>query len=41
MNQLEFIEKASRIHGDRYDYRLVDYVNNKTKVKIICPEHIL
>jgi superfamily II DNA or RNA helicase len=26
-------------HGDKYDYSLVEYVDDKTKVKIICPEH--
>lgn len=35
----EFISDAISVHGDKYDYSLVDYVNNKTKVKIICPEH--
>jgi len=35
----EFIQKAILIHGDRYDYSLVDYKNNKTKVIIICPVH--
>lgn len=34
-----FIEAARKIHGDRYDYSKVNYVNNKTKVIIICPEH--
>ena len=34
-----FIEASKRVHGDRYDYSLVEYVNNRTKVKIICPEH--
>lgn len=34
-----FIEKARNIHGNRYDYSKVEYVNNKTKVCIICPEH--
>jgi hypothetical protein len=34
-----FINKANIIHNDKYDYSLVDYFNNKTKVKIICPEH--
>ena len=34
-----FIEKAKAIHGDKYDYSLVDYKNAKTKVKIICPVH--
>ena len=35
----DFIEKARKIHGDKYDYSKVNYVNNKTKVCIICPEH--
>ena len=35
----EFINKAKDIHGDKYDYSKVEYVNNKTKVCIICPEH--
>ena len=34
-----FIQKAKEVHGDKYDYSLVDYVNNGTKVKIICPKH--
>lgn len=34
-----FIEKAKSIHGDKYDYSKVDYVNNHTKVCIICPKH--
>ena len=35
----QFIEDAKKVHGDRYDYSLVDYVNSRTKVKIICQEH--
>ena len=35
----QFIEKARKIHGDKYDYSKVEYVNNRTKVCIICPEH--
>ena len=35
----EFIERARKIHGYTYDYSLVEYVNNKTKIKIICKEH--
>ena len=35
----EFIKKAKIAHGDRYDYSKVTYVNNHTKVKIICHEH--
>ena len=32
----EFIEKARAIHGDKYDYSLVEYKTNHDKVKIIC-----
>ena len=35
----QFIEKARKIHGDKYDYSQVEYIDAKTKVKIICPEH--
>ena len=35
----EFIEKARKVHGNYYDYSKVNYVNNRTKVCIICPEH--
>lgn len=34
-----FIEKASQIHNNYYDYSKVNYVNSKTKVIIICPIH--
>lgn len=35
----EFIERARKIHGNKYDYSKVNYVNAKTKVCIICPIH--
>lgn len=35
----EFIKRAKLVHGDRFDYSLVEYVNARTKVRIICPEH--
>lgn len=38
-NTEEFIEKAKKIHGDKYDYSKVNYINCDTKVCIICPEH--
>ena len=38
-NTKDFIEKAMKVHGDKYDYSKVDYVNNKAKVCIICPKH--
>ena len=34
-----FIEKAKKVHGDKYDYSKVEYVNSKTKVCIIYPNH--
>jgi hypothetical protein len=39
LNKEFFIKKAKLKHGDRYDYSLVEYINNKTKVKIMCKEH--
>lgn len=36
---INFIKKAQQIHGSRYDYSHVEYVNAKTKVEIICPDH--
>lgn len=35
----DFIKKSNKIHEYRYDYSLVDYKNNNTKVKIICKIH--
>jgi hypothetical protein len=35
----EFIKKAIQKHGNKYCYDLVDYKNNTTKIKIICPVH--
>lgn len=32
----EFIERAKEVHVDKYDYSKVEYVNNYTKVCIIC-----
>lgn len=39
-NTLEaFIKNAREVHGDKYDYSKVEYINNRTKVCIICPKH--
>ena len=35
----EFIDKSKQIHKNKYDYSKVDYINNRIKVCIICPEH--
>ena len=34
-----FIKKSNKIHNNKYDYSLVDYINNKTPVIIICSRH--
>lgn len=34
-----FIEQAQKVHGNEYDYSKVEYINNCTKVTIICPIH--
>lgn len=34
-----FINDAVKVHGNKYDYSKVEYLNNNTKVCIICPEH--
>ena len=39
LNTEKFIEKSLIKHNNRYDYSLVYYKNNKTKIKIICKEH--
>ncbi len=38
-NKDEFINKARKIHGNKYDYSKVEYINSDTAVTIICPEH--
>lgn len=35
----KFIERAIKVHGDLYDYSLVEYVNQKTPVTIVCKKH--
>lgn len=35
----EFIKKAKKVHGDKYDYSRVEYSNTKTEVWIGCPNH--
>jgi hypothetical protein len=32
----DFIVKARGVHGEKYDYSAVEYVNVSTKIKIIC-----
>lgn len=35
----EFIDKAIKVHGDRYDYSKTEYTNAKTKAIFICSLH--
>ena len=35
----EFINKAKEVHGDKYDYSKIEYVNMSTPVIIVCKEH--
>lgn len=39
LTQQEFINKATAVHGDKYDYSKTVYTNTRTKVNIICPIH--
>ena len=39
LTKKKFIEKTRKVHGNKYDYSNVKYVNNETKICIICPEH--
>lgn len=34
-----FLQKVQKIHGNRYNYSKVDYVNNHTDVIIVCSKH--
>lgn len=38
-NTEDFIKKAKKVHGNKYDYSLVRYKTGKDKVIIICPTH--
>jgi hypothetical protein len=39
LNTEQFIAKAKRVLGDKYDYSLVSYETAKLPVKIVCPAH--
>lgn len=38
-DEKDFVLKAKNVHGDLFDYSKVIYINNKTKVEIICKKH--
>ena len=39
INKLKFIEKAKVKYNNKYDYSKSEYVDLRTKVLVICPEH--
>jgi len=39
MDTKQFIERANRIHNNRYDYSLSKYKSSDSCIKIICPIH--
>jgi len=38
-SSLEFSNECMLLHNNKYDYSLVNFINNRTKIKIICPKH--
>lgn len=34
-----FLKRATKSHGNKFDYSKANYKNNKTKITIICPVH--
>lgn len=35
----EFLERCADVHGNKYDYSLIEYINMTTKIHILCPNH--
>ena len=38
-NVKKFVEKANKIHNNKYNYSLANYVNAHAKIKILCSKH--
>lgn len=36
MSNEEYVEKAKKIHGDKYNYTITNFINMKSKIKYIC-----
>lgn len=36
---LNFLSKSSEVHGEKYDYSLAVYEDNRNKVRILCSQH--
>jgi hypothetical protein len=39
MSFTEFVEKARKVHGNKYEYVEASYTKSEAKLTIICPEH--
>jgi len=39
LNQEEFIGRCVATHGNKYDYSKTIYINQRTKVIVVCPKH--
>lgn len=39
LSKIEVIKKFKEIHGNKYSYEKVEYLNRVSKVVIICPKH--
>lgn len=35
----QFIKSAKSVHGDKFDYSLVKYINQETSIEVLCPTH--
>lgn len=39
LTQEEFMQKAQKMHNNKYDYSKVVYLHSQSKITVICPEH--
>lgn len=39
LTQVDFVARATEVHGDAYDFSRAVYVNNRSPVEVVCPEH--
>ena len=35
----EWVRECDALHDSRYDYALIDYIDNRTPLRIVCPDH--
>lgn len=39
LSQEEVIDRCKKVHGDKYDYSKVSYINARTRITVICKKH--